>query len=301
MLNNQKFDETMRDILDKKGFVRPPPPPPIPQSDEPDPEPNPSEIIIPKPLLPLPSFSFDTNRPASKPSLSKTNIYQKYEISKEMALRLETLNDFKIVFVFDDSSSMTTKDYHLGAITRWDELLKFAKISIEFATLFNPNGCDIYFFNRATYRNIKDHTQLEHIFSTEPFGSTMITYTLQSVFNDHLNKLNGKKLLILIATDGEPTDIMGQVRIDDFQQFLSNRPNNVYTTIVACTDDLNSIGYLNGLDKSLKRFDVVRDYKNEFEEVRKANGLNFKFSYSDYITKSLIGSIDDYLGNIDGF
>jgi hypothetical protein len=280
MQNNENFHNLMKNVLENKNIElnRPPLPP----------NPHPS------------SSSSSPIQPQQPFNQNKLNIFQKYEISKNMSLRLEILNSFKIVFVFDDSSSMTKIDLNLSVRTRWDELLKFASISIELANLYNQeDGCDIYFFNREPVRKTKTKKQLDDIFSTEPMGTTTMLETLKRIYNDHLNNNNNKKLLILIATDGEPTDYSGQSKIDEFKQFLINRPNNVYTSIVACTDDLDSIGYLNNLDNKLPRFDVVRDYKNEMKEIRNKQGVQFQFSYGDYITKTLIGSIDDELGKLD--
>jgi hypothetical protein len=278
MQNNENFHNLMKNVLENKNIElnRPPLPP----------NPHPSSSSSSSPIQPQQPFN-----------QNKLNIFQKYEISKNMSLRLEILNSFKIVFVFDDSSSMTKIDLNLSVRTRWDELLKFASISIELANLYNQeDGCDIYFFNREPVRKTKTKKQLDDIFSTEPMGTTTMLETLKRIYNDHLNNNNNKKLLILIATDGEPTDYSGQSKIDEFKQFLINRPNNVYTTIVACTDDLDSIGYLNNLDNKLPRFDVVRDYKNEMKEIRNKQGVQFQFSYGDYITKTLI---DDELGKSD--
>lgn len=76
------------------------------------------------------------------------DIVNKHEINIEYAQRLQLLQGYKIVFVFDDSGSMNTplsesplnnQDTLLKA-TRWDELQYFAKISVEIATLFDPEG-----------------------------------------------------------------------------------------------------------------------------------------------------------------
>jgi hypothetical protein len=48
------------------------------------------------------------------------------------------------------------------------------------------------------------------------------------------------------------------------------RPNNVYMTIAACTDDESAIAYLNRMDRKCKNLDVVDDYrryKKKFDVV----------------------------------
>ena len=64
------------------------------------------------------------------------NILNKHEISIEFSQRLQQLQGFKIVFIFDDSGSMNTplndsplnNNNTLFKATRWDELQYFAKI-----------------------------------------------------------------------------------------------------------------------------------------------------------------------------
>lgn len=93
-------------------------------------------------------------------------------------------------------------------------------------------------------------------------------------------------------TDGEPTDTRGNSDIKGFRKCLKARASNVYTNIVACTDQDDSIHYLNRLDRHVPRVDVLDDYRNEKVEVRKARGRRFQFTYGDYVCKALIGSID---------
>lgn len=45
--------------------------------------------------------------------------------------------------------------------------------------------------------------------------------------------------------------------------------------------------------------DVVDDFRNERQEIRKIKGPSFKFSFGDYVVKSLIGSIDEELDKMD--
>ena len=81
----------------------------------------------------------------------------KYEINNDFAARLQLLQQFKIVFIFDDSGSMNTtlldsplnNSSSLLKVTRWDELQYFSSIAVEIAGLFDPDGCSVYFLNRC--------------------------------------------------------------------------------------------------------------------------------------------------------
>ena len=72
-----------------------------------------------------------------------------------------------------------------------------------------------------------------------------------------------------------------------------------YEKVVACTDDDESVKYLNKWDRSIVNLDVVDDFRNERQEIRKIKGSSFKFSFGDYVVKSLIGSIDQELDKMD--
>ena len=237
-------------------------------------------------------------------------IVQKYEISRLFSDKLQILKNFKVVFVFDDSGSMNTvlqdsplnKSNSLIKATRWDELQYFANISIEIAALFSPtNGCDVYFLNRypSVVKNITSADQLKNNFTPPPNGYTPLTQTLQKVLNDNANTRDERKLLVIICTDGEPTDTNGKTNIQEFKKCLLSRSANIFTTIVACTDDDQSVAYLNNFDRTMKNLDVVDDYRSEKNEVLKARGHNFSFTFGDYVVKSLIGSIDPELDNLD--
>ena len=237
-------------------------------------------------------------------------IVQKYEIGQEYSNKLQMLTGFKVVFIFDDSGSMSAQleDSPLNnkgsliKVTRWDELQYYSSISLEIATLFSPQGCDIYFLNRGVVRNVTHANQLLFKFQNPPSGFTPLRDTFNAVLNDNLEAVREKKLLVMILTDGEPTDAHGRKsEVKEFKMSLKHRKpiENIFVTIVACTDDDNSIEYLDKWDREIRNLDVVDDYRSEREQVKKAKGNRCVFSYGDYVVKSLIGSIDPKLDRSD--
>ena len=140
-------------------------------------------------------------------------IINRHEISQFFANKLQVLNTFKVVFVFDDSGSMNTiiEDSPLNnglfKATRWDELRYLSKISLEIANIFNDNGTDIYFLNRPPLKNITHVDQMNEVFQLKPSGYTPLARILRYVLMENSNIfLNENKLLIVVVTDGEPTD-----------------------------------------------------------------------------------------------
>lgn len=89
-----------------------------------------------------------------------------------------------------------------------------------------------------------------------PNGYTPICRTLNTVFKDN-ESLRERKLLVVIVTDGEPTDEHGRGDIKGFRNMLEYAPKFVFTTIVSCTDEEETMRYLNNWDKRIKRFTKI--------------------------------------------
>lgn len=160
-------------------------------------------------------------------------------------------------------------------------------------------ACSAYFLNRPAIHNISNASQLNETFNIKPKGFTPLPRVLAQVLREHAKFLAQKKLLIIIVTDGEPTDDKGYQAIGKFKDTLLRRDCRVYTSIIACTDDDVAVEYLNRWDEELPRLDVVDDFRNERKEVQRACGKDFHFTYGDYVVKSILGSIDPEIDNLD--
>lgn len=61
---------------------------------------------------------------------------------------------------------------------------------------------------------------------------------LRQILNDKRDEIQQRKLILLIATDGQPTDHYGNAEVEQFRQFLERerRPiEKIPVTIIACT------------------------------------------------------------------
>ena len=143
-------------------------------------------------------------------------------------------------------------------------------------------------------------------------GPTPIVPVLRRVLQEKQHEIEERKLLILIATDGIPTDSQGHRDIRSFEYVLKNerKPyNRIPITIIACTgefskiqwnffdlktnrflDDDDCIGYLNDWDRKIPNLDVVDDYRNEKKEIQARQGKQFPFSFGD-VRNILIGNV----------
>jgi hypothetical protein len=245
----------------------------------------------------------------------ETFVYR-HEISVDFAIRLRQLEGFDIVVIADDSGSMATpvknpntKDFK-NLATRWQEMKETLKTIMELSMILDNDGIDVYFLNRHPLYNVTSQAVLDEAFEDSPNGYTPIVQTLIKVLNEKQKCLSEKKLLIILATDGEPTDYVGKIidsygttEIDKLFSLLKyeRKPEKkIHVTILACTDDDSTMDYLENWDKKLINFDVVDDYYSEKLRIQKAQGQHYKFSRGDYIVKIMLGSIDPTLCALDG-
>jgi hypothetical protein len=154
-------------------------------------------------------------------------------------------------------------------------------------------------------------------------GPTPIAPVLRRVLRDKQHEIEERKLLILLATDGVPTDSQGHRDIRSLEYILKNerRPTNrIPVTIIACTgndtiddnqlidiqsccccccsiDDNDCIGYLNNWDKVLPNLDVVDDYRSERKEIQARQGKEFPFSFGDVCHHEMTYHVFTYMAS----
>jgi hypothetical protein len=196
---------------------------------------------------------------------------------------------------------------HNDLHTRWQELKKTVQTVVEIAGVLDRTGVDVYFLNRPGLKSVTNISALEPYFATDPEGYTPIVQVFNQVLTDMQSVLSEKKLLIILATDGEPTTPSGQTNSGGtcekaklFNLLKSRKPiDKIYTTVLACTDDDSVISYLKKWDKTLQNFDVVDDFYTVKHNVTIKHGTKYNFSYGDYVLKALLGSMDKTFDTID--
>lgn len=224
------------------------------------------------------------------------SIASRYEITEYFARKLKQLEGYEIVLILDDSGSMNTpvrsgdqskSSPFTRSQTRWDELKQSVGIIVDLAAVMDPDGLDLYFLNRATLHGVTSSEQLHAVFAQPPSGLTPITDVLKHVLHAKRTQIQERKLLILIFTDGAPTNKAGYVDTNALKNVLlyERDPKRVFVSIIACTDEDSTMDYLNGWDRTMNNLDVCDDYWTEKAEVQKAQGKNFPFTYGNYVCK----------------
>ena len=232
-----------------------------------------------------------------------------FEIRSDWVLKLRQLESFEVVCLCDDSGSMSTVSLGGGGgsrvanpygplPTRWTELQGTLSILLQLCTALTPS-IDLYFLNRPPILGVTNPSQVEVAFQAPPHGFTPLSKAFRYIMAAKRATLGEKKLLVLIFTDGQPTDDHGRTDIHTFLNDLSSKPNGVYVQVVACTDDEQAVAYLNEIDGDIPDLDVCDDYISEKKEVLDAQGKAFLFSFGDYVTKCLLGPIDSYFDALD--
>ena len=157
-------------------------------------------------------------------------------------------------------------------MTRWDELKQIVSIIVDFASVLDPDGIDIYFLNRPPLSKVNDSSQLAVAFAHPPNGLTPISRVLRQILQEKRSVVQERKLLIIIATDGEPTDDYGIIDIDILERILKTErkpADRIPITFCACTEDDQAVEYLNKWDKKIPFVDVCDDYRTEREQIQR--------------------------------
>ena len=224
------------------------------------------------------------------------------DIQKSMAEHLRELRNFEIVIVCDDSGSMATPVDDQRR-TRWDELCRIVKMIIPIGVMFDRTGVDIYFLNRPAILNVKDPTKVDDAFREPPSGFTPLVPVLETIFTSNLaTRGRDKNLLVLIATDGAPTDDDGNENIADLERTMreTRQADTTYVSFLLCTDDENCVNYMRRMEVDMENIDVTDDYITERNRIRECQrNNNFRFSHGDYVVKALVGAIDPTIGRLD--
>lgn len=232
----------------------------------------------------------------------------KYEINPKFTQSLSKLAMYDSVLILDDSGSMNDlADPDVNSqTTRWEELKKSTSIIIE-AHAVAGTAVDIYFINRGSCRGVISYEQVAPLFDTPPQGGTNLVDVLNIMANDHIGVDMGKSLIVHILTDGHPTNSMGQEDFPGLSNWLTNRsfPKKTFYSIILCTDDeeiekaYRKLEYNNSYGTGIIGVDVTEDYRGETRDLRRLRGRSYRFSYGDYIVKTVVGTIDPSVHQID--
>ncbi|KAJ3221378.1 hypothetical protein HDU81_010683 [Chytriomyces hyalinus] len=228
-------------------------------------------------------------------------------ISNTFAMKLRRLEEYEIVVIADDSSSMQSRSFSSLSIsdpfkplpTRWQELQTTLSIVTDIAAALDHDGIDVYFLNRAPVRGVHTGQDLYRAFMEPPHGNTPIARVLEQVLREKrstLTESHRKKLLVLVATDGAPTTDSGIEDRHGLERVLlygrGTHTKDIPVVFLMCGDDDVERTYLNEWDERIPDFDVSDEYERERKQVLSVQGDGFAFSRGDWVCKMLLGPVD---------
>ena len=267
-----------------------PPPPPIPEMLE-------SEPIFARQLLSsshqippppsIPQMSESLQQPQGMPVQCGLPLYprplsQQFDINDEMKEDLNVLSEFHLVFIIDDSGSMSVRTN--ANESRWQELTRTVSNIVLVAQPYCPSA-DIAFLNNTHLNDVYRPDQVpDLLLSIRPHGATPLLSALRVCLREAA--LRNSRTLLVVCTDGEPTDGSRNILCE----LLKNRDCfRVPICFVACADDEHAISYLNCLDVIVPYVAIIDDFLSEATKVRLARGT--RITRSEYSALILLAAI----------
>ncbi len=166
-----------------------------------------------------------------------------HEIREDWVEKLRQLEQFDVVCILDDSGSMGSivtvpgQNAYSSRTTRWDELKHTASIIVELVTAVTEHGVDCYFLNRPPVMGVTQAAQIQAAFDfAPPAGFTPLTRCVQQVLGAKAAQGSGtteRDLLIIIATDGEPTNDQNRPDVQSFIRALKQKGQRTFVQISA--------------------------------------------------------------------
>mmetsp|Transcript_6570 Transcript_6570/g.12798 ORF Transcript_6570/g.12798 Transcript_6570/m.12798 type:complete len:384 (-) Transcript_6570:2110-3261(-) len=212
------------------------------------------------------------------------------------------------IWVVDNSGSMQKCDGHrivstskkdnvkIVECTRWDEIKECVNYHIQMSALLeapttfrmlNHPGAAVgnQMFSVAETDVQRIPAEVEQAMSTmnkaRPGGVTPLNGHIRSIHEAVAAmapqlQAEGKKVAIILATDGLPTDDQGICNDYTKQQFMSSlrllEGLPVWVVIRLCTDEEDVVEFYNDLDEQLElSLEVLDDFCGEAEEVHEMN------------------------------
>lgn len=210
------------------------------------------------------------------------------------------------IWVVDNSGSMTQSDGHrlvetkkkddvrAVSCTRWREIQETVTYHAQMAALLEAptvfrmlndpgaiNGPQQFGVAEKGADGVDEDLSvaLSTIRNTSPTGGTPLAQHIREV-RDNLKEMqndlvrNGHRVVLVLATDGLPTDEYSQeTSKDDFVQTLRSLEGlPMWVVIRLCTDEEQVVNFYNSLDSQLElSLEVLDDFMDEAKEVNEHN------------------------------
>ncbi|CAF2831432.1 unnamed protein product [Rotaria sp. Silwood2] len=159
------------------------------------------------------------------------------------------------------------------------------------------SDCDppVQIASTRSHQTLTESAQVEQLFNNSPSGYTPLTRTLREALRlPAARRGYDKKLLVFIATDGEPSGDNGNPDLPEFKRVMSQERSSDTTHVMflICTDESTTVDYLMEWDRTMNNVDVTDTFEKERQKIRLHHSGHQPFSKANWIVKILIGTID---------
>jgi len=234
------------------------------------------------------------------------HVLNRFQITIAEANDLVALQDYEIVVIADDSSSMNSgsappDQRQLGSSmqTRWQELRETLSLIVDLGGCFDATGLDIFFLNRPALKGVRSSEDwaFRRAFWSPAKGSTPLTETLETVVQECGSE---RPVLLFILTDGQPNGGVPAFRQAIREIVTKQSTSHTFRIqIMACTGDEAAVGYLDEIDREFSEVDCTDDYYSEMQQVLKEARRVKKFTRGDWCMKAMLGPISSKFDNLD--
>lgn len=108
-------------------------------------------------------------------------------------------------------------------------------------------GVDVHFLNRPSLLDARNRPGLVPAFASPPSGGTPLLRCIKALTDSYGGDLAaGRRVLIMVITDGEPSDGSPDDLFRLLSSVLSNP--NLFMSFAECNDNEEEMAYLDGWD-----------------------------------------------------
>ena len=225
-------------------------------------------------------------------------IIRKYNIHHLFSEHMSILKNYKIILCVDDSSSMNKSIVESSSdnvITRIDEVKIIIDMLINITKIYDEEGLDIHFLNKNPLFNVRNYEHIQNIIDRVPSGHTPLRHIVKGIF--HYYKYYEKPILLVIATDGLPTDNKGNENLVPFVELLKKRDHDrYYVSFLSCSEVEEDMHYLTKLNKDIEHLSILNTYNKENNIITTIKGASYRYTKGDHLARLLLTPI---VKNID--
>jgi hypothetical protein len=235
------------------------------------------------------------------PEVKLDLVIKKYNIHHLFSEHMSVLKNYKLVLCVDDSSSMNNAiiESNNGCVlSRYEEIKTIIDMLINITKIYDNDGLDVHFLNKNPVYNITDYGSVKHILDKIPSGHTPLRHITKGIF--HHYKYIDKPLLLIVVTDGLPTDNNGNENLEAYINLLKKRNCDTnFISFLSCSEIEEDVHYLKKLSKNIENVSFLNTYNKENKIITSIKGASYRYTRGDHLARLLLTPIIEKIDIVD--